>query len=197
MYRPAKNLPYTKHHPEAPMRTALFILLSLFPATLPALAQSTPTDSRTLQAIFEEIHKLRQDLQTTTASAQRAQILLYRVRLQMDTVERLNQRLEQAHSGLIQARNEQDHLLQQKKFFEDQLQSTQDLANRKNIEVQLAGMESLLERTKDNQPDAEAKEAALTNELRTEQSKLDDLQEQLERLDKKLEAQQQQSQAHP
>ena len=179
------------------MRTALFILLSLFPATLPAHAQSTPTDSRTLQAIFEEIHKLRQDLQTTTASAQRAQILLYRVRLQMDTVERLNQRLEQAHTRVTQAKNEQDHFFQQKKFFEDQLASTQDLANRKNIEVQLAGMQSLLERTKDNQPDAEAKEAALTNELRTEQSKLDDLQEQLERLDKKLEAQQQQSQAHP
>ena len=179
------------------MRTALFILLSLFPTTLPALAQSTPTDARTLQAIFEEIHKLRQDLQTTTAAAQRAQILLYRVRLQMDTVERLNQRLEQAHTRVTQAKNEQDHFLQQKKFFEDQLQSTQDLANRKNIEVQLDGMKSLLERTKDNQPDAEAKEAALTNELRTEQSKLDDLQEQLERLDKKLEAEQQQSAAHP
>ena len=179
------------------MRIALFILLSLFSTTRPARAQSTSPDSRTLQSILEEIHKLRQDLQTTTAASQRAQILLYRVRLQLDTVERLNQRLEQAHARVTQAKNEQDHFLQQKKFFEDQLQSTPDLANRKNLEVQLAGIQSLLERTKDNQPDAEAREAALTNELRTEQSKLDDLQEQLERLDKRLEALQQQSQARP
>lgn len=179
------------------MRTVLLILLSLFPATLPALAQSTPSDSRTLEAILEEIHKLRQDLETTTAAAQRAQILLYRVRLQMDTVERLNQRLEQAHTRVTQVKNEQDHFLQQKKFFEDQLESTQDLANRKNIEVQLAGVQSFLERTKDNQPDAEAKEAAVSNELRTEQSKLDDLEEQLDRLDKKLEAELQRSPGRP
>lgn len=179
------------------MRTALFILLSLFSTALPAQAQSTSPDSHTLQTILDEIHKLRQELQSATVATQRSQILIYRVRLQMDTVERLNQRLEQAHNRVTQARNEQERFLAEKKNAEDQLEQTQDPANHRNLENMIAALKNHLEATSNDAPEAEAKEATLANELRTEQAKLGDLQEQLERLDKRLEAQQLQSQARP
>jgi len=166
------------------IRTAFFLFLSLPLFSSPALAQSA--DSRTLQSILEELHKLRQELQATSATAQRSQILLLRIRLQMDTVERLNQRLEQAHLRTDRARNELNHFLDEKKRDEGSLDQAQDSVKRKAIEDELAGIESRLEFIKDNLPDAEAKEAALTNDLRNEQSKLAELREQLDRLDKQL-----------
>ncbi len=63
---------------------------------------------------------------------------------------------------------------------------------RKEQQGELAAVEIGYEQIKDKLPEAEAREAALRSELQTEQAKLDDLMEQLDRLDKKLEASAQQ-----
>jgi hypothetical protein len=171
------------------IRTVLFffLLLPLFASPLRAQSASDDSrDSRTLQSILEELHKLRQDLQTTTAASQRAQILLYRVRLQMDTVEHLNQRLDQAHRQVAIAKNELTHFLEQKKRDEDAINESTDAAKRKDFENDLALVTNRLEEIKDNQPEAESKEAAVRADLRIEQAKLSDLQEQLDRLDRQL-----------
>ena len=168
------------------MRNTLLSVVALFLFSTGASAQTSSADSRTLQAILEEVHKLRKDLQTTSATVQRAEILLYRVRVQLDMVERVSQRLEQAHDQVSAAKEEQNHFLVAKKHIEDQ--PDQDPAARKELQGELAAMEIGFEQIKDKLPEAEAREAALRNELQTEQSKLDDLLEQLDRLDKKLEA---------
>ena len=168
------------------MRAIVLLVLSVFPLSLPTFGQSASPDSRTLQAILEEIHKLREDLQTTSVAAQRSQILLYRVRLQMDTVERLNQRVEQAHRQVTVARNELNHFVEQKKRDEDVLNGNPDAAKRKDFEDDLVLVNNRLEQIKENQPEAESREAAVTNDLRIEQAKLAELQDQLDRLDKQL-----------
>jgi chromosome segregation ATPase len=146
------------------MRTVLVAVLSAFyscPAVLGLAQGQTPTsDSRTLQSILEEVSKLRQDLQTTSATVQRMQILLYRVRTEL------------AH-----------RVKQQEEFLE----RTQDPASRKEIEDELARLKDWMEKTAGSEPEAQAKEAECTNELRLEQAKLNELQDQLDRLDKKLE----------
>jgi hypothetical protein len=58
-----------------------FLLSSTF-------GQTTPSESQTLQALLLEVRQLRQDLQTTTVAAQRAQILLYRLQGQEAAVAR-------------------------------------------------------------------------------------------------------------
>jgi len=173
-------------------RSVLFLVLTVSPFSLPAAGQSASPDSRTLQAILDEIHTLRQDLQTTSRTVQRAEILLYRVRFQLDVVERVSQRLEFARLRVAEARNEQNHFVGEKKRAEDQLEQTQDPVKRKDFEQEVAAVQSHLEQIKDNEPDAEAREAAISNDLRNEQAKLAELQDQLDRLDKKLEDDRQQ-----
>jgi hypothetical protein len=64
------------------MRRLLLAVLTLFVIPTLALRQSAPTDSQTLQALLAEVRQLRHDLQTTTATTQRAQIALYRLQRQ-------------------------------------------------------------------------------------------------------------------
>ena len=168
------------------MHTALFVSLTLALFSPSARAQSSSGDSRTLVSILEELHKLREDLQTTSAASQRSQILLYRVRLEMDAVERLNQRLEQAHRQVAAAKNELNHFLELKKRDEDALDATSDAVRRKELEDDQAMVSNRLEQIKDNLPDAESREAAISGDLRIEQGKLAELEEQLDRLDKQL-----------
>ncbi len=86
--------------------------LSVLPLTLllfatTALAQTSPTDPDKLKAILSKIRQVRQDLQTTTRAAQRAQILVYRVQAQESIVRRMQERADDARSKLAQIRSEQ------------------------------------------------------------------------------------------
>jgi hypothetical protein len=58
-----------------------------------ASSQTAPTDSQTLQALLTEVRRLRHDLRSTNAMAQRAQIALYRLQRQDEAVVRANRRL--------------------------------------------------------------------------------------------------------
>src|SRR5260370_40937351 len=62
--------------------------------------QAAPTDSQTLQALLAEVRQLRHDLQTTAATAQRAQIALYRLQRQDEAVARPTEHLSDARSKL-------------------------------------------------------------------------------------------------
>jgi hypothetical protein len=68
-------------------RSSILALGFLLSSTL-CFGQTTPSESQTLQALLLEVRQLRQDLQTTTVAAQRAQILLYRLQGQEAAVAR-------------------------------------------------------------------------------------------------------------
>jgi len=74
------------------------VIISPGPSTFSTacFGQTTPGDSQTLQALLSEVRQLRQDLQTTTIAAQRAQILLYRLQGQEAAVARASQRIDEA-----------------------------------------------------------------------------------------------------
>jgi chromosome segregation ATPase len=160
------------------------LVLVLFPAV--ASGQTTSADSRTLQAILEEIHKLRQELQMTSATVQRAQILLYRMRAQLDVVNRATDRLEQAKTELNEKKTHRAELAGFVKQHQELLEQTRDPEGRKGIEMQLSILKNQLEQQAAEEPEAEAKEAECSNQLRNEQAKLEELQNQLDRLDSQL-----------
>ena len=55
------------------MGRTCFLVPVLLLASGPVFAQSSSTDSRTLQDLLTEVRQLRQDLQTATLAAQKAQ----------------------------------------------------------------------------------------------------------------------------
>src|SRR5437879_7119604 len=65
-------------------------------------AQTTSSDSQTLQALLTEIRQLRQDLQVSMTRMQSAQLLLSRLQIQQVAVSRASQHLDDARSKLAE-----------------------------------------------------------------------------------------------
>ncbi len=169
------------------MRRALFLLFGLFVASASAFGQSTTTDSQTLQALLSEIRQLRKDLQTTTVASQRVQILMYRLQSQQAAVARAQQRADEVHSRLTEAQAGVRHFASEIERAETALNDSQNSNDRKQLEGMLAAAKHELELQKTAEQEWETKEAEAVQNLRSEESKLAALEEQLDHLDKDFE----------
>jgi chromosome segregation ATPase len=149
-------------------------------------AQAAATDSKTMQSVLEEIRNLRRDLQTTATTVQRIQILLYRIRTQMEVVFDARGQHDRAQFQVQQLQQEQDAYIEQSKQWQDRLERAQDAAGQQQVEQQIADMKRWYEKTQESEGEIRAKEAETANTLRLELGKLAELQDQLERLDRKL-----------
>jgi chromosome segregation ATPase len=167
------------------MNRSLILILALLVAT-PALGQ-TASDSQTLQALLAEVRQLRHDLQTTTVAAQRAQILIYRVQAQESAVLRMQKRVDDARSTLAQIRSEQRNRAATIKQIEE-MQSRPETpeVDQKHLEDSLAQMKASLEAQANKEQETQATLTEAEDQLRVEQAKLGRLQDELDRLDRKL-----------
>jgi DNA repair exonuclease SbcCD ATPase subunit len=170
------------------MHRTWFLVLSLLLTSLAAFGQTSPTESQTLQALLAEVRQLRQDLRTTTATAQRVQILLFRLQLQEAAVARMERRLDDAHSNLAQAQSELKRLASEIKIREDVQSNTQNPVERRELEEVLPKIKAELESLKSSEQQLLARELETEQELRAEGAKLIALQGQLDMLDKSLES---------
>jgi len=170
------------------MRRCMFfaVTLLILPATV--VCQGGSTDSQTLQALLAEIRQLRVELRTATVAAQRAQILIYRVQAQQAVVTRLSQRLDNDRSRLTQNESEQKRFTSAIKHVED-LRDNQSEAERKEKQTdgELASMKMRLEQLNNEEQEILPQKMELEEELRVEQTKLTQLHDELDRIDKALE----------
>lgn len=169
------------------MNRSLILIPALLVIATPALGQ-TASDSQTLQALLAEVRQLRHDLQTITVAAQRAQILIYRVQAQESAVRRLQERVDDARSKLAQIRNDQKNRAATIKQLEEMRDrpGTPEV-EQKHLEDSLAQMKASLEAQANREQETQATLSDTEDQLRIEQAKLGHLQDELERLDKKLE----------
>src|SRR6266849_11097307 len=176
--------------------------LSFLPLTLvlasTAFAQTNPADSDTLKALLAEVRQLRHDLQTTTVAAQRAQILIYRVQAQESVVRRMQERVDEARSRLAQDRFEQNNRAASIKQIEEKKSRSETPATeQKDLEDSLTQIKARFDADANKEGEIQATITVAEDRLRMEQSKLDGLQDQLDRLDKTLENSSQQAGSNP
>ena len=152
-----------------------------------ALGQTSSTDSQTLQALLVEMRQLRQELRTATFAAQRVQILLYRLQIQEAAVERAQRRVDEARSALSQTQAEVRVAASSIKDTEDKVTNAQNPVEKKRQEDLLTKLKAYLESQENSAQQSQTKESEIEQELRTEQAKLNALQDQLDRLDRSLE----------
>ena len=166
----------------------------MFRITFPALgllflspcsfAQTTPTESQTLQALLAEVHQLRQDLQTASTATRRAQILIYRLYAQEAAVARASQRFDEAKSAVDQCQAQRKWQALQIKQYEDRRDHAEEATERKQLEDAISSLKSQMETWSPEEQEAQSKEIELAQQLRTEQAKLDQLQDELDQLDR-------------
>ena len=168
-------------------RSSLSALGCLLFATT-CFGQSTPSDSQTLQALLSEVRQLRQELRTATIAAQRSQILIYRLQGQEASVARASQRLDEARQKLARTQDERSHIAADIKQTEDYVNDTYNPeAQRKALGNRLSELKTRLEFSEGDEQKDQSQEIDAEQQLRAEGTKLSDLRDQLDRLDKTLE----------
>ena len=170
------------------MFRAAFALVIFTVAGVTSAAQSASPDTQALQALVTEIRQLRLDMQATTIATQRVQIVLYRLQMQTTLMTRAASRLEDARSSLGNTQAEKKTTAAGMLVIEESIKSTQNPTDRKDLEGRLAQMKYALDRITADEQRFQSREIDADTQLRTEQGKLADLQDQLDRLDKLLDS---------
>jgi chromosome segregation ATPase len=134
--------------------------------------------------LLVEIRQLRQDLQVVAHGACRAQILIHRLYVQEAAVARASQRLDEAKAELDQFQGRKKYLAAQIKTYEDLRDRSGDAAQRKQFDDYISNMKAQMEALLPDEQDVQAKETELEELWRIEQSKLDQLQEELDQIDR-------------
>ena len=161
-----------------------FLAFGLLLSSSTAFGQSAAADSQTLQALLEEVHQLRKDVQIAATSARRAQILIHRLYVQEAAVARAAQRLDETKAELEQLRNHRTYQLAQIKNYEDLRDRSADANQRTQLDASISYMKAEMESSVPMEQEIQTKETDLEGDFRTEQAKLDQIQSELDRLDR-------------
>ena len=165
----------------------LILLLGIVAMSISVFGQSTPTDSQNLRALLEEVRLLRRDLQTAMVAAERAQIALYRLERQDETVARATKLVEETHAKLADLAAERKRVTTQIEQGEDLRSHTQDAHERRVIEEEaLPQFKQHLERITGEEQQWQSKANEAEGQLKVEQVKLDALHAVLDQLDEAL-----------
>ena len=164
------------------IRTVVYFAAVLFGSTA-AVAQTASPDSQMTQTMLAEIRQLRLDIQTAAATIQRVQIGMFRLQAQAAQFQRAKERLEQARglcTGMQWQRKNLSTQVEQAEALKRNAQNSSDQQRAEQmfaqIQYQTASLATQEQECQVEQADAEA-------QFRTEEGKMNDLQERLDRLD--------------
>jgi chromosome segregation ATPase len=162
------------------------LLLGFLLLASTGFGQTSQTDSQTLQALLAEVRQLRQELQTQSTTAQRTQILFFRIQTEQAAVARASQRAEDARAKLAETQSARKKLESEAKGVHDRLENPDNAAERKDLEGMVTFYKRRSEELGEEEQQRQAKQVEVEEQLRLAQAKLDDLQARLDELDKAL-----------
>jgi chromosome segregation ATPase len=168
------------------MRRTSFIIFAVLFVPAAASGQSTSSDSQTLQALLTEVHELRQELQSSLARVQTAQILIARLQGQQTVVAHATQRLDDMRSKLAETQSREKMASTNLKRLEDKLNSEDNPANQKQLQDVIDHVKSDLDSATNEDQQRQTAAIDAEQQLRIEQDKLDTLQAQLDQIVKSL-----------
>lgn len=168
-------------------RATPFCAMLLF--TGMAFAQNSDA---TIQALLVEVKQLRLALERSAVVAPKIQVTLQRIQLQQEQVSRVSHQLEDLRDRLAQAALDNGRLAAELKQAEARLPQELDPARRRVLEDQIRAETNRLEVEREQQTVQQAaqraRETELSGRLRTEQAKLDELNDRLYGLEQLLES---------
>jgi uncharacterized protein YhaN len=153
-----------------------------------ASAQTASEDSKVSQSMLIEVRQLRQDLQTAAATIQRVQIVMYRLQVEASQLDRATQRMDQARNECTQAQWQRKMISSQIEQADARRRNSQGALDKNAAEEQLSQLRSSSEQSASLEQQCQIDQADAQTQLQAEQAKMNDLQDQLDRLDKVLAA---------
>ena len=171
------------------MRRTLFFVCCFLLATsgLGQSTQSTQNEPQGMQSLVAEVRLLRRDLQAANGNALKAQILLQRLQFQQAAVARVSERLSDARGRLTDMQRHRTEVAATLKRFEEALENTETSSeDRKQVQAEISARKQELEALAAVEQQQQTAEMEAEEQLRTEQAKLNELEERVDRLEKAM-----------
>jgi predicted nucleic acid-binding Zn-ribbon protein len=167
------------------IRTAVYFAMALIGSTA-AVAQPASPESQMTFALLAEIRQLRLDLQTAAATIQRVQIGMYRLSAQSGQFERAKERLEQAHTACKSMQWQKKELSTRIEQAETLKRNAQNSSDQQRAEQMFSQIQSETTLLATQEQECQVEQANAEAQFRTEEGKMNELQDRLDRLDKVL-----------
>ena len=161
-----------------------FVLLCF---SLTAGAQTSSSDPQTMQTLLAEVHQLRLALERSTQIAPRIQIAVERLKLQQEQVGRTTIQLDDLRRDIDRSRSDLPKL-QQRLDGISAVESDQvaDPGKRRDFEEMSKMLKLEIEQTEKSLQQMQAREIELAGQLQTEQSRLTELNDRLDQIERAL-----------
>lgn len=159
----------------------------LFVITVPAQVEKPAEENQTLRTLLTEVRQLRKTMQATGLNAYRGQIILERMRLANEQVERMAQKLEAERDNVEKIERSIPRFEEQTKVMETVLQAETDIGKRARLEFELKDHKQQGERYKVLLTRAREREQQLSTELKASQARLTELESRLDMLEREIE----------
>ena len=164
--------------------TAMLTLLAAL--ALPAAAQTTSSDTATLQTLLSEVRQLRLALERSVSIGPKIQLTLQRLQMQEQKLQRVSLQLDAVRKEIYGQGLPSKRAVEQIPVLEQGLASESNPARHKELEAQLADLKYVASRQVDSQ--LLAHESELTSSVRVEQAALNELNEKLNAIERLLDA---------
>jgi hypothetical protein len=164
------------------IRTVVYFAMVLLGST-GAVAQTASPESQMTQTMLAEIRQLRLDIQTAAATIQRVQIGMFRLQVQGAQLQRAKERLEQARGLCIGMEWQRKNLSTQIEQAETLKRNAQNPSDQQRAEQMFAQMQSQTASLTTQEQECQVEQANAEAQFRTEEGKMNDLQDRLDRLD--------------
>lgn len=166
---------------------AVSFLSVLVVSTVSAQTEKPAEENQTLRTLLSEVRQLRKTMQTTGLNAYRGQLILERMRLANEQVERMAQKLETAREDVEKIERTVPSFEEKTKVMETALQQETDIATRAKLEFEIKQHKQQTERYKVLLTRAREREQQLSTDLRANQARLSELESRLDLLEREIE----------
>jgi chromosome segregation ATPase len=153
-----------------------------------AWAQAPTSDVQTLQTLLAEVHQLRLALERSTQIAPRIQIAVERLKLQQEQVARVARQLDDLRRELDHSHADQPKTQQHLEQLSSAAAQATDPQMRKDFEGTLSVFKLDAEQAEKSLQQLQAREGELASQLQSEQAKLTELNDRLDRMERALTA---------
>jgi hypothetical protein len=166
------------------VRLRSVFLLPFFTVAI-SFAQTQSQDTQVTQALLTEIRLLRQDLQTTAAAIQRVQLVMFRMQTAAATLSRATQRLDEARNRCNYVQPQRKMLMVQIEQAENRQRTAQNSTDPR-LGDEVARLKGNLEMLAVQEQQCQTTLLDAENQFRAEQAKMNEFQDQFDKLDRTL-----------
>jgi len=172
-------------------RRFLAVVLTCMGATIVLAQQAGPPphacNSQLMQELLGEVRQLRLTCERASAASARLQIMLQRMQLQQNQMNRIGSKLDSVRDELMRAESQQAQSSSQLSDLDNRLSQEKDPNRQKELQEQQKDTRRVLEQQSRSAQDLRTTEGELTASWQREEARLNEFQERLNALEKAAE----------